>query len=83
MGAALNANATGVWAQAKALILRDTSINPSKYTIHDMTFYKTSRTSMQEMQNSVVQQKALANDLYLNIPHLLNPPRRSGSSIPS
>lgn len=69
LAATLTASSVGVWAQTKAMLLRDQGLNPSHLTIKDMTMFKTLKSSFGQLFPAWIQSKSTAVQTYKDTPH--------------
>jgi hypothetical protein len=69
MGATLTCHATGVWAQVKALLLRDSTQNPSHFGIRDMSFYQSTKQNIQTLISACSKENLSAAGVYASTPH--------------
>jgi len=69
IAATVTCHPIAIWAQTKALLLRDKGLNPSGLTIYDMSFYKSSKQFMQSMMTTVNAIKSEKQITYDGLPN--------------
>jgi hypothetical protein len=69
MAAAVTSSAVATWAQAKSMLLRDVTTNPSGLKIQDMSFYAFAKTNYTTFAATFPAHKQAASDIFQATPH--------------